>query len=335
MKKKQAYLYCYKKDLNDATNYYTNLVESCIIESGYDVNRVYSLKDIKKPDLIFTITCIGFFKAKVRFPFVKTLNWVQGIIYEETKMKGLPKYYQWVLWLFEAITIWKSDALLFVSQKMFEYYRLKFKYKKDNYIIMPCYNCKLNDTVSLDKFNSPSFVYAGGLSKWQSINEILETYSLVERQIKNASLTLYCKQNDELIATIKKLGIQNFTIKYVSVDVLQQELLQYKYGFLLREANWVNAVSTPTKMNSYLAGYVIPIFSDAVDDFINNIHLGNSTLMAKTPLSPPKIAEMIIEYEKSFHEYSDFINNVKIIFNNHYNDDTYKTKIKKGINLYF
>lgn len=327
---KKAYLYTDKRSLNDATNYYVGIVEKSLNLSDYEMYTVFSLDDIKNPDLIFTITSIYFVKAKMRFPFVKSLTWRQGLGYQEALM-GRPYWKSICFAIAEWLTCRYCDYLLYVSKQMQEYYHDSFGYKKDNYDIMPCYNMPLSMDYSLDKFKSPTFVYAGGISKWQSIDVILDTYALIEDQIPKASLHLYCKDTNILRTELSKRGIKNFTIKYVSVEQLQKEMLNYKYGFLLREKNWVNLVATPTKMNSYLASYLIPIYSNGVNDFVRNVKLGEFTLMGETPLNAHNIAEKVIKFEKQEHDYLRFIGYTKEIFEAHYNDNKYVDIICNGI----
>ena len=328
---KKAYLYTDKRSLNDATNYYISIVEKSLNISGYEMQTVFNLNEIKRPDLIFTITSIYFAKAKIKYPFVKTLTWRQGLGYQEALM-GRPYWKCIGFAVAEWLTCRFCDYLLFVSKQMQEYYRGSFGYKKDNYDIMPCYNMPLSKECSLDKFDSPTFVYAGGISKWQSIDVMLDTYALIEKEIPEASLHLYCKDTDVLRTELSKRCIKNFFIKYVSVEQLQKEMLNFKYGFLLREKNWVNLVATPTKMNSYLASYLIPIYSNGVNDFARNIKLGEFTLMGGTPLNAHDIAKKVIAFEKQKHDYLRFIDYTKEIFCSHYNDSKYIDIICKGIN---
>lgn len=327
---KKAYLYTDKRSLNDATNYYVGIVEKSLNMVGFEMQTVFNLNEIKKPNLIFTITSIYFVKAKLKFPFVKTLTWRQGLGYQEALM-GRPYWKCIGFALAEWVTCKMCDYLLYVSKQMQEYYRDSFGYKKDNYDIMPCYNMPLFGKCNIEKFKSPTFVYAGGISKWQSIDVILDTYSIIEKHLPNASLHLYCKDSSFLRNEISKRGIKNVSIKYVPVEQLQKEMLNYKYGFLLREKNWVNLVATPTKMNSYLASYVIPIYSNGVNDFERNIKLGEFTLMGNTPLKAQDIAEKVIAFEKQEHDYSHFVEYTKSIFDSHYNDRRYIDIISKGI----
>lgn len=329
----KAYLYSDKRSLNEATLFYVSLVEDCLRECGYDVKRTVKLGDIVSPDLIFTITSINYVKAKLKFPFVKTISWRQGLGYQEAKMTR--PWWKWLPYSFaEFFTVRTAGLLLYVSERMEEYYHNYWGYKKQNFVIMPCYNLRLSDSFDVKKYESPTFVYAGGVSKWQSIDTILDTYAEIEKQLPNAKLFLYCRDNEGLRKEINSRKINNYEINFVSVDQLQNELLQYKYGFILREKNWTNEVATPTKMNSYLAAYLIPIYSDAVDDFKRNLHLGEFQLMTNTPLNAKKTATMVVNFENSQHDYTSYKKIIEDVFDSHYNDETYKIQIKDAINKY-
>ena len=329
---KKAYLYCDKRSLNDATTYYVDLVIDCLQERGYNTVKVFSLHEIKNPDLIFTVSNYNFTKAKLKFPFVKTINWKQGVAFEESKMTR--PFYKWFpFYICELMAVLKADMQLFVSDKMNDYYRTHYHYRGNNHVIMPCYNLPIGEFFDIEKFKSPTFVYAGGIDKWQSIDILLDTYAIIEKEIHNSKLFMYVKNKEYLLDEAKKRGIKNIEVKYVPLEQLQGELQKYKYGFILREKNWVNNVATPTKMNSYLAAYLIPIFSDGVDDFKRNIDLGEFTIMARTPLNPQDIAEKIINFEKQNHKFSQYSKIVETIFKNHYNDDKYYQMIVKKMKV--
>ena len=321
---KKVYLYCDPRSLNEATNYYNGIVmeglKNAMGEIDYKV--VHSLREIKNPDLIYTITNHCFLKSKLLFPFTKSVCWYQGLGYEEAKMNR-PKW-KWPLFMFEEwFSTHFADHIVFVSEMMRDYYIQFYGYKSVNYTIMPCYNLTQSDYFDIKQYDKPTFAYAGGLSKWQSVDVILDVFAIVERNIPNASLALYCKNSPKLESMIQERGIKNVTVLYVALDKLQKELHKYKYGFIIREKNWVNLVATPTKMNSYLASYMIPIFSDGVDDFVKNINLGDFTLCAQTPLEPKIIAEQIIGFEKQPRDYRFYKPLVDKIFDNHYNDSKY------------
>lgn len=329
---KIAYLYCDSRSLNEATVFYVGIVEECLKDYGYTLKKVTRLSEIKRPDLIFTITHSYFCLAKLRHPFVKTIMWIQGLGIEEAKMNRAK--WKWPLfYITELFSVRNADFVLFVSERMREYYVSEFGYKGTNYVIMPCFNLLYNEKVDYSKFKNPTFVYAGGISAWQSIDKILDVYAEIEKILPEAKLTMLCNDKGYLEEEIRKRAIQNYEIKFVPLEELQNELEKYKYGFIIREKNWVNEVATPTKMNSYLAAHIIPIYSDGVNDFERNIKLGEFTLMAKTPLNPKEIATTIVAFERELHNYELFIPLVKEVFDNHYNVKTYKLQILKKIKV--
>ena len=327
----KCYLYCDPRSLNNATEYYINVVKECLYEKGYTVFVVHHLKDIYHPDVIFVVTAAYYTKDRIKYPRTKIISWMQGCVYEEAKTNR-PYWSRIIHYFMERWCVMSSEMLLLTSGGMLEYYQQKMDYHKGNYVIMPCFNMEHGEKPSLAKYAMPTFVYAGSTAAWQCFDVMLDVYSLIEKSIPYSMLYLYCKKDDAALSKIKNRGIKNVAFDYVSVDELQKHMLNYKYGVLLRERSWINYVATPTKMNSYLASYVIPIFSNSVEDFNSNIKLGEFTLNSSTPLDPVKIASMVVDFEKGCHNYEKFQKNVDEIFETHYNTEKYKQRITAMIN---
>lgn len=335
---KKVYLYCDPNSLNDATNYYVGIISKCLQGQGFSVETIHHIADAKNAEIIITITEKYFLKAKLRYPLTKTIYWAQGINAEEARMNvdTLIKYLRYRFRRFaEPIAIRKSDILFCVSESMVQYYKEEYGLvDKGQIIVMPCYNLPLSDKFDIKQYQTPTFAYAGNTSLWQGVDLMLDVYALVEKQIPKSCLKIYSGNKDEFIQKCKARDIKNFEIKYVPVDQLQDELHNCKYGFIIRNNHIVNLVATPTKMNSYLAAYMIPIFSDGVDDFKRNINLGEFSLMAKCPLNVDDIAAKIIHFERSVHDFESYKSIVKNVFENHYSDSKYnKIIIEKIINL--
>jgi hypothetical protein len=324
---KKCYLFCDKRSVNPATSTYIDIVTASLKEIGCEIDVVHGLRAMHHPQLIFVVSAAYFLMAKMRYPKAKIIAWQQGIVYEEAKLNR-PIHKQIIHYIAEQACVRYADLLLFTSNGMLEYYQQHAHYHKNNYVIMPCFNMSLSaQSPVMSKFQSPTFVYAGNTASWQCFDTMLDVYAIVEKCIPSAHLFLYCKIDDAGKKRIEERGIKNYTVDYVSVNELQSRMQDYKYGFLLREKNWINYVATPTKMNSYLAEYVIPIFSDGVEDFNSKIDLGTFTLKAATPLNIQNIASMIISFEKERHDFNQFVYKVHEIFDFHYNTDSYKTVI--------
>lgn len=329
---KTAYLFSSKRALNDATSYYVRIIKEALESKGVKCFEAHRLSELNSADIIITITGKYFLLSKLRYPFKKTIFWAQGIAAEEAKMGNYGKLSFLGRYLCEKAAVKRSNVLFVVSKRMLEFYREKYGYQGDNYVVMPCFNKQIVSSFDLLQYREPTFVYAGSFSVWQGVDLMLDVYKLVEEKLPGAKLTILSNQKEQFEKKLINNGIKNYSIKYVSLEELGQELHKYKYGFILREDHIVNNVSTPTKMNSYLSVYIIPLFSDAVNDFADNIKLGPFTLMFKCPLDAHVIASRIVEFEKSEIDYSKYKEYVEKVFDEHYNEVIYKGIILEKIN---
>lgn len=324
----KAYLYCDKRSLNDATIYYVDIIKEALKDRNYELITVHRLSDIKNANLILTITAKYFLQAKFRFPLTKTIFWAQGIS-EEAEWNGQSKPICIFKEFAERVAVRHSSVLMVVSKAMQSHFANKYDYNPANCFIMPCFNKHLNESWNNNQYNNPAFVYAGSASVWQAVDQMLDVYKEVEQKIQNASLTILSNQQKEFESKIQERGIHNYTIKYVPLEKLEDELSNYKYGLLLREDHIVNKVATPTKMNSYLSAHLIPIFSSAVDDFNENIRLAEFTLKASTPIDSDRVANQIISFESSNHDYGQYRKLLIELFNKHYNRKAYVSTLVK------
>ena len=333
---KRITLYLDPRSLNDATSYYINLLKRASTELGHNFKISKNIFDIKSTDVIMTITTNHFIKGLLYRPFSKKIFWSQGIDPEESMMRenNLLKYY--LKSFIEYIVLSLPSFKLFISRAMLNHYEQKYNFADKNYMIMPCYNLNYNEPFkkNLKRYQNPSFVYAGSLSIWQNIEETLQIYKFIEDKIHNATLTLLTKENEKATDLIKKYDIKSANVKYVDLKNLNDELLKYKYGFLIRKDNLVNNVATPTKMNSYLASGLVPIFTNAITDFKDNINLNGFSLRMRSGSSIKEIGEKIIDFEDSKIDFSDFDIEIKKVFNEYYNDNKYIEQIKVRLKEY-
>lgn len=333
---KRVALYIHPNSLNDATSHYIDIIEKAASNLGYIFYITESVTKIKFNDVILTIVPNNFLKALLMRPFSKTLFWSQGIEPEESWLRenNLFKYYAKNIIEYTALRF--SGMQFLVSESMLNHYKDKYGINLSNYQIMPCYNLPQKEEVNINlaKYNNPTFVYAGSLSAWQNIHETLQVYKYIENIIPEATLTLLTEENKKAKNLIEKYEIQNAQVRYVSLLDLNEELLKYKYGFLLRKDIKVNNVSTPTKMNSYLSSGVIPIYTDAIKDFLKHIDLNNFNIRLKSNNSIEEMANTILSFENNENDFSEFNIKIKKIFKSYFNDDKYIDQIKIKLRSY-
>lgn len=258
-------------DLNEATSYYIDIISKALLQQGEQVEKVFSLKLISPADKVITIQSKAFFRIWLKNPKQYIINWYQGIVPEEAMCMfedSLSKYARKYLWRFlEYFSLCMAKGNIFVSEAMLSHYQHIYEYDKSNYCIMPCFNQELDLRLfTAEKYATPSFVYAGSLSRWQCIDRTLLLFKDIHALFPQATLTLLTKEKEKAISLCHKYGVKA-EIKFVASSELQQVLGAYKYGFIVRDDIAVNNVATPTKMNSYMAAGVIPVYSDVINDF--------------------------------------------------------------------
>ena len=335
----KATLYYYEtSSMNDATSYYTNIIRKGLTELGYSFEYTNDLKKVVDSDIIVTITVMSFLRSKLKNRKARTIFWSQGVGPEEAIMGGcsVKNLYRYICrYILTLFALHSATIVFMVSEAMKQHYIKRYWYKKDNSVVMPCYNQPLSDHFDLKQYQNPNFVYAGNASVWQGVDLMLDIYKKIEDVLPNARITLLSKNKKEFECKIKERNIRNYEIKYVDVAELSEELHNYKYGFIIRDKSIVNEVATPTKMNSYLASYLIPIYSDTVDDFKRNINLQHYKLMATYPLNADVICKQIVDFEKNMKNYKEYKEIVVDIFSRHYNDKIYLNKFISVAKKYF
>lgn len=269
------FFYIEDKDLNDATSFYVNIIQNALEKRLHEsVVRTNQINSIDKGETVLAITIQSFLRLYMRNPKQRIILWIQGVCPEESlllhahSISKWPRYwaYQWI----ERLALRKASFLFFVSKEMRNHYRQKYGYTKGNYYVMPCFNQSLNANAFQypHKYENPSFVYAGSLSRWQCVEETLQLFAVLEKRLPQARFTILTGEVEKGKQMCADYGVTRVEVKYVPLKELDEELSRYKYGLLLREEHVINRVATPNKFNTYLASGLIPIYSDVIKDFV-------------------------------------------------------------------
>lgn len=322
---KNIFFFLPKVTVNEATIYYVRILQQAFTKAGFSIIESDKIIDIYRYKYIFVMSAKWSSIVRLLNPTAKIVTWYQGLGSEESLMLTGSRKKMYIWNFLEKISLETSWINIFVSSAMVDYYENKFT-KVKNKFIMPCFNKKLNlaSINQIEKYETPSFVYAGSLDKWQCVEETLYLYKKFEESFPNASITLLTKNRKEAEVYLKKFKINNFTIKFVPLEKLDHELGKYKYGFLIRQNHIVNNVATPTKMNSYVANGLIPIYTDVISDFNKNIQ-ATSFIKLDSALSVEEQAKEIIGFESrfKFSLIEQLDEDIKNLFLNYYNEDIY------------
>ena len=329
MTSNKVLFFCPKNTINEATEYYVDILKEALKKSGYEVSQSADFKDTRSFENIFVMSAKWCFLVKIINPRANIITWFQGLGGEEALLTRNSKRDKVIWSMLESFAIKFSWLNVYVSKEMREYFLGKYRITENSYFIMPCFNKELNKSSFdyLKRYDVPSFVYAGGLDKWQCIEQTLELYKKIEDKVPHASITLLTKENQKATELIKKYNIKNSTIKFVSLNMLNEELERYKYGFLIRDDHIVNNVSTPTKMNSYLANGIIPIYTNVIKDFNANFD-GNNFILLDHKASIDNWSEQIVSSEiNTSIDIEDYRNELSTLFSTYYSRRFYIDKI--------
>ncbi|MFJ1472961.1 hypothetical protein ACILE9_01685 [Capnocytophaga cynodegmi] len=325
----KIYLPPNRDSLNDATQYYVELIERAIKKSGGTSIRCKNIKDVKWGETVLTIELFTFIQCFF-LKNARIFHWAQGISPEEAYLNNPSKLSYYIKCLLEFFVLKFSKKLFLVSEAMLLHYEKKYKISiSKKSIIIPCYNKHLlkEPFFTESRYHTPTFVYAGSLSKWQCFEEMIAIYKGIEEKIENCKLTILTAETKKANNILKQNELKNFEVKYVPLAELEKELSKYKYGFLIRKHDIINYVATPTKMNSYLSVGLIPIFTDAIGDFNKKINLEEYELKLLGNINIETSVKKIIAFEKNVNILpKKYYFLVKQVFNNYYSD-------KKNIDL--
>ncbi|EHG7614299.1 glycosyltransferase family 4 protein [Citrobacter sedlakii] len=206
---------------------------------------------------------------KLKRKFRKIIYDARSAIAEEHREYGNGRKYK-RLSVIERNAIFLADYKLSVSRELINYWKQKFKYEGDDFLVIPC--CVAVDSQChphiLDVFfDNIVIVFSGSTHPWQSfplncsfIDQVLSIYD-------NVNILFLTKENDE----INQLKLKHGTSRIQNIWVKENEVNKYlalcDYGLMLREDNITNNVSAPVKFAEYLINGLNIITSPSVKDY--------------------------------------------------------------------
>ncbi len=324
--------YFYLPDgLLDVTAGYINIIRKAIEYRGEEVKIVNSLNQIPKYSKVFTeydkfcMDVLLWRKATV------AVNWFQGVTPEETYLmhKGtlLSRIRYAAHRVMEKFVLKRATFKLFVSKAMLHHYQSVYKYKGDDYFIMPCFNTTLGDNIfNEERYSNPKFVYAGSMSVWQCIDATLELFKLIKQSIPAATLDIYTSERDKAESLCKKHSVEA-KIDCVPASELENRLRNYKYGFIVRDDTIINRVATPTKMSNYMGAGLIPVFSNTIMAYKENIAIDNPYAVCFN--NNEDAVNDIVGIERSDVDLKEIEKIYRHIFNHYWNEQYYIEQLSK------
>lgn len=314
-------------------NDYFTIVEKAFSSCGYDVIYLNNIKDVlrcDRKDIFFTTELKIFFLLYI-YGCRTIVHWFQGITPEEDYLCQGSFIRKKIFEKLEYLALSKCKIAFVVSKSMQNHYEKKYKIDlSTKAFLMPCFNEEIhNDSFyNHDKYNINTFCYVGGLAKWQAFEKTLDYYSLLLKKTdQQLFLKIFTISVDKAKEIIASKGLTNVEVKYVKKENLNIELNSCKFGLILREDIAINNVATPTKLSTYLANGIIPIFSACIYDF-DNLARNYKYLISLSDFDDYQSALPLIENNVDPNDINAEYNK---IFNDYYNKEFYISKITSYI----
>ncbi|MGR5116743.1 hypothetical protein [Photobacterium damselae] len=237
------------------------------------------------PDKVYCRDVYNFYSLYI-IRLVKSLKYkiysdVRALSFEELKFKKRNKFKVVIMRCLEQFMIQKSDYISVVSNNLKSHILDILEWKPKSLSVFPCtYSFNPVNKEDYNKNNFISFVYVGGMSKWQKFDIILKFILRVKEKrgdIKFLILTGDVLQAERIIT--KECGnIPYFIeIKTVSQSKIKDEISNFHYGIVFRDDVLMNKVASPIKVGEYLGAGLVPILSSGVgdySDFVTKYNIG-------------------------------------------------------------
>ena len=270
-----------KSIINDIDEFIKKNNIKIVIISGFWLYLLnYEFKKLKnKYNIKFSLDYQGALEEIKEFNLVKNMKFPSLIFFNI--FRYLEK--KFILNIADIVEVVSKNAISHIKKSYKDVEHLKFPivhcgirdyFKEAEYLE---YRKFWREKLSID-YNEITFVYAGGISKWQNIDEIIE----FAYKYKETKLFIFTSKNNikELQKT-KKLS-DNIILDSLPHQELLSALCAFDYGLLLRDENITNYVAFPNKFSEYLnARLTILLKNKNIGCFINKIEFENFYILSE------------------------------------------------------
>lgn len=253
-------------------------------------------------------------KKILYIPFVKVFVDVHGSVPEEEFLYGRYDAAQKYGDIEEAV-VRRAEHLFCVTEAMIDHLREKYEdHFKANASVLPIFDNDLvgDEIKNYDKMlidGKPLVTYAGGIFKWQKIEEM---QFAIKKQIDSAVFEIYTPTPQAFWDTWGEKDKNKIKVESKKPEELTGDIYpRCHYGFVLRDNIVVNKVACPTKIPEYLKFGIIPIVDTPnIGDFkkLGMRYLTIEAFLKGELFSETKREELVNENYKCVDRYIDLYN---------------------------
>ena len=260
-------------DENGKIIYYKNYLDE-IRRYKHDIDVIYTRSYVIFLKL-FIFKNISRSKIKILFDF-------RGLGSAETFARRNSKVKRYILEIVELLVYKNADSVHVVSSFLKDW--LASKWGAREVTVIPC--C-VETTILREKSDVKSemkFVYVGNTSFWQKIESIIYLYRSIESNRLGTSLTIITKDEEAVNKLLNENEILNFEVKSLSQEEVLLDLVNYDFGFLIRDNILMNNVASPVKFVEYISRGVIPIVTEGIGDYSSLVSENKLGIIIKNDL---------------------------------------------------
>lgn len=269
------------------------------------------------------VFCINFWNVLIQkflvfFRPARILYWVQGVSPEESFMRHKSYFRFYLLSFLEFFALKFANLHIFVSEYMKVFFEQKYRLKFEDFQVIPCTSSLR--FLGLDKQKN-LFVYVGGMSVWQRVDLALEFFHEFYKSDGTAVLKIITPDVKEAQAMLENFPNLKNAVQIISGlkrPEIEELLNKAQFGFLIRDDNSVNNVSSPVKLAEYLSCDVQIITNDCIKSYSEKIKkfkagylLNNENRLDEPLIYHPeqslRLYEEVFSTERLFGKYQNLL----------------------------
>lgn len=182
-------------------------------------------------------------------------------VYNGTRIEG-------DIFQLEKKAVLNSDKRISISESLINYWRENYEYKDTFHEIIPsCTSFFSNSEKMILKENSETkIIFSGSSAKWQSYDVMCKHFSKFLSLNVNLSIIILSK-NRKVFSNILEKYPKRIKVVWLNHNDVKDVLLTADYGYVYREKNETNMVSSPVKIAEYLSCGLKLLISDSIGDY--------------------------------------------------------------------
>jgi hypothetical protein len=223
-------------------------------------------------DALYTRSCLDFFRLFLRTRFISKKPLLiydfRGLVFEESKLRHGPGLRSCLIKLLERFAYENADIVHCVSNRFKRYLQQNW----GDRAMIKVYPCCVHEAVL--KTSVPKrpwrFVYAGGVAAWQNLDQILDYHRRLVTVLPDTELRIYTSDRAAMLGMVERHGIRA-SVETVPHDQIAGRMAECDFGYLFRDDIVLNQVASPVKFLEYVSNGVIPVITEGVGDYSEDI----------------------------------------------------------------